>query len=229
MQRSNQRACTRIDRVCEQRREPGGVWRGRKQGDWARKRDRGSQPIRLSFPFSLSFIYLFFSLLSPFGARVVHFLLSKIMTMLIFLTREEFFKLTCNQTGPRVFRWARRWRRRRRRRTGDGGPHEGSKSSTYEPRYSTGNPFSTAIPTVLSSPPRFSKKHLPDSKLSDRRNFIISENNSLELTAIKFPMKFRNYIYYIYKSVRMEGRRRKDFRFRSRNLFERRDRTGRKE
>lgn len=92
----------------------------------------------------------------------------------------------------------RRWRRRRRRRTGDGGPHEGSKSSTYEPRYSTGNPFSTAIPTVLSSPPRFSKKHLPDSKLSDRRNFIISENNSLELTAIKFPMKFRNYIIYIY-------------------------------
>ena len=184
------------------------------------------------FPFLSLFyiyIYLFFSLLSPFGARVVHFLLSKIMTMLIFLTREEFFKLTCNQTGPRVFRWARRWRRRRRRRTGDGGPHEGSKSSTYEPRYSTGNPFSTAIPTVLSSPPRFSKKHLPDSKLSDRRNFIISENNSLEPSPIKFPMKFRNYIYYIYKSVRMEGRRRKDFRFRSRNLFERRDRTGRKE
>lgn len=31
-------------------------------------------------------------------AALVHFLLSKIMTMLIFLTREEFFKLTCNQT-----------------------------------------------------------------------------------------------------------------------------------
>lgn len=29
----------------------------------------------------------------------LHFLLSKIMTMLIFLTREEFFKLTFNQTG----------------------------------------------------------------------------------------------------------------------------------
>lgn len=166
--------------------------------------EKGTVGPNLSVSLSLSlsllyiYIYLFFSLLSPFGARVVHFLLSKIMTMLIFLTREEFFKLTCNQTGPRVFRWARRWRRRRRRRTGDGGPHEGSKSSTYEPRYSTGNPFSTAIPTVLSSPPRFSKKHLPDSKLSDRRNFIISENNSLEPSPIKFPMKFRNYIYYIY-------------------------------
>lgn len=183
------------------------------------------------FPFLSLFyiyIYLFFSLLSPFGARVVHFLLSKIMTMLIFLTREEFFKLTCNQTGPRVFRWARRWRRRRRRRTGDGGPHEGSKSSTYEPRYSGILSPPRSRPFFLP-PPRFSKKHLPDSKLSDRRNFIISENNSLEPSPIKFPMKFRNYIYYIYKSVRMEGRRRKDFRFRSRNLFERRDRTGRKE
>lgn len=70
MQRSNQRACTRIDRVCEQRREPGGVWRGRKQGDWARKRDRGSQPIRLSFPFSLSFIYIYISFLfSPLPVR----------------------------------------------------------------------------------------------------------------------------------------------------------------
>jgi len=34
----------------------------------------------------------------PRAAALVHFLLSKIMTMLIFLTREEFFKLTCNQT-----------------------------------------------------------------------------------------------------------------------------------
>lgn len=31
--------------------------------------------------------------------NALHFLLSKIMTMLIFLTREEFFKLTFNQTG----------------------------------------------------------------------------------------------------------------------------------
>lgn len=40
-----------------------------------------------------------FSPSSPLApAALVHFLLSKIMTMLIFLTREEFFKLTCNQT-----------------------------------------------------------------------------------------------------------------------------------
>lgn len=140
------------------------------------------------FLFIYIYIYLFFSLLSlsPFGARVVHFLLSKIMTMLIFLTREEFFKLTCNQTGPRVFRWARRRRRRRTRRrgrTGDGRPHEGSKSSTYEPRYSsTGNPFSTAIPTVLSSP-RFSKKHLPDFRPKEfyyfRKQFPGTESDQI--------------------------------------------------
>lgn len=72
----------------------------------------------LSLSLSLS-ICLFFSsplsLLVP-DRGVVHFLLSKIMTMLIFLTREEFFKLTCNQTGPRVFRRAGRDERRGRRR-----------------------------------------------------------------------------------------------------------------
>lgn len=55
-------------------------------------------------------------------AALVHFLLSKIMTMLIFLTREEFFKLTCNQTqlwvlGGRERAGAQgraRWKRERR-------------------------------------------------------------------------------------------------------------------
>lgn len=55
-------------------------------------------------------------------AALVHFLLSKIMTMLIFLTREEFFKLTCNQTqlwvlGGRERAGApgrARWKRERR-------------------------------------------------------------------------------------------------------------------
>lgn len=52
--------------------------------------DRGGLlPLSLSLPLSSG----------PFAsAALVHFLLSKIMTMLIFLTREEFFKLTCNQT-----------------------------------------------------------------------------------------------------------------------------------
>lgn len=104
----------------------GGLWRGRKQGDWLEKGSMGPN-LYVSLPLSLS---LFFSPLpsSP-EPGVVHFLLSKIMTMLIFLTREEFFKLTCNQTGPRVFRWAGG------REGGVEGDDEGSKSSTYEPRF----------------------------------------------------------------------------------------------
>lgn len=201
MQRSNQRACTRIDRVCEQRREPGGVWRGRKQGDWARKRDRGSQPIRLSLFLFLSlyiYIYIFSFLSSPSprsGPESFIFYFQKSW-------RCSFFWLVKNSSNWRVTKRGLGFFGGRGGGEGGGQGGGGGRGTGDPTKARNPPPMSHDIPPpgILSLPqsrpfflPLVSRKNT--SPTFDRRNFIISENNSREPSPIKFPMKFRNYIH----------------------------------
>lgn len=167
MQRSNQRACTRIDRVCEQRREPGGVWRGRKQGDWARKRDRGSQPIRLSFPFSLSFIYIYiFSFLSSprSGPESFIFYFQKSW-------RCSFFWLVKNSSNWRVTKRGLGFFGGRGGGEGGGGGGQGTGDPT---KARNPPPMSHDIPPGILSPPRSRPFFLPP--LVSRKNTSPTRN-----------------------------------------------------